>query len=99
MQSQQMTNLLRRYHVDTEPELLDAIAREDAEMFDMPLADARSIADVILDGMLEAEYQRIEGGAYDPSTRADEPPAPVADLEVDYDENTGTEDELTHPSY
>lgn len=61
-ESPQMASLKRRYRVTTKRALLRAIAdeytRETGEKY--TLRDA----DLILDGMLEAEYQRIEGGAY-----------------------------------
>lgn len=65
--SQQMTNLLRRYGVESEDELLHAISVEyEQETGWMP---SREAARAWLDQMLEAEYQRIAGGAYD-STEA-----------------------------
>jgi hypothetical protein len=61
--SEQMANLRARYKVRNEKELIRAIRaeyeRETGERF--TLRDAA----VILDQMLEAEYQRIAGGAYD----------------------------------
>lgn len=58
-----MNNLKQRYGVTTQRDLLRAIrdeyARETGEPY--TLFDA----ELMLDGMLEAEYQRIEGGAYD----------------------------------
>lgn len=65
--SEQMNNLLRRFGVTTEEALLEAIAQDDAENTDLSIEDARLIAPVVLDRMLEAEYQRIEGGAYEMS--------------------------------
>lgn len=61
--SEQLDNLLRGYGVTTERELVLAIQREYAGETgeEVTIADA----EVILDGMLEAEYQRIAGGAYD----------------------------------
>jgi hypothetical protein len=61
--SPQMQNLLRRYDVANERALNKAVreeyARETGERFSV------AVADVLIDQMLEAEYQRIEGGAYD----------------------------------
>lgn len=65
MTSPQMQNLLRRYGVETEEALLEAIAQDQATETESDIEDMRAIADVLLDRMLEAEYQRIEGGAYD----------------------------------
>jgi hypothetical protein len=61
--SPQMVNLLRRYRVKTEKELIRAIRNEWSEETGTRYTEAD--AAVILDQMLEAEYQRIEGGAYD----------------------------------
>ena len=67
-QSQQMLNLLDRYKVKTEPELIRAIADEytleTCDPGDEPVS--LEIAEIYLDRMLESEYQRIAGGAYDP---------------------------------
>ena len=63
--SEQMQNLLKRFGVTTEAELLEAIAQDQATETEEPIEDMRAIAGVLLDRMLEAEYQRIEGGAYD----------------------------------
>jgi hypothetical protein len=62
MTSPQMQNLLDRYGVDTEAELLQAIADDLTEN----CCDPAEHMDGVLDQMLEAEYQRIAGGAYDP---------------------------------
>jgi hypothetical protein len=58
-----MTSLMRRYHVTTERALLRAI-RDDWTTNTGERYTLRD-AELMLDGMLEAEYQRIEGGAYD----------------------------------
>ena len=61
--SEQMERLLKNYNVTTEKQLLREIAkeysRETGEKFTV------RDAELMLDGMLEAEYQRIEGGYYD----------------------------------
>ena len=61
--SEQMERLLKNYKVTTEKQLLREIAkeysRETGEKFTV------RDAELMLDGMLEAEYQRIEGGYYD----------------------------------
>lgn len=67
MTSQQMTNLLTRYGVTTERNLIRAIRDEYATETGVRYTLAE--AAVILDHMLEAEYQRIEGGAYDTPVR------------------------------
>jgi hypothetical protein len=61
-ESQQMANLLKRYHVTTEKELIKAIRDE----FTIETGHKYGLqeASILLDQMLEAEYQRIEGGAY-----------------------------------
>ena len=61
--SQQMENLLKRYNVTTEKELIKKIAKEWTE--ETGVRTPLYIAEIYLDQMLEAEYQRIEGGAYD----------------------------------
>ena len=58
-----MENLLRRYGVENERDLLKAIAKEWTE--ETGVRYTLDDANFLLDGMLEAEYQRIEGGAYD----------------------------------
>ena len=62
--SAQMTALKAQYGVSTQRALVQAIADE----FARETGERRSVrtAEVLLDGMLEAEYQKIEGGAYDP---------------------------------
>jgi hypothetical protein len=62
-----MANLMKRYQVTTERELLRAIVRE----YQAETGSRYSLreASIILDEMLEAEYQRIEGGAYDGNDR------------------------------
>lgn len=69
MASPQMQNLLNRYGVATEPALLQAIADElNEECWDPADGEdpfTAADAGLMLDGMLEAEYQRIAGGAYD----------------------------------
>jgi hypothetical protein len=67
MASQQMINLLHRYSVTTEAALLQAIAEEYTEMCCDPGDEPFRAEDMgaTLDQMLEAEYQRIAGGAYD----------------------------------
>ncbi|MGV0985053.1 MAG: hypothetical protein ACOYB2_10890 [Limnohabitans sp.] len=59
----QMQSLKAQYGVTTKRDLVRAIADE----FALETGERRSVvmAEVMLDGMLEAEYQRIEGGAYD----------------------------------
>lgn len=61
--SQQMRNLKRQYNVKTEEELLRAVQVEWSEETGEYVTPRE--AEVILDHLLEAEYQRIEGGAYD----------------------------------
>jgi hypothetical protein len=61
--SEQLTRLLARYKVDNIMDLLRAIKKEYREETGAHLNYAE--VDVILDQMLEAEYQRIAGGAYD----------------------------------
>jgi hypothetical protein len=58
-----MNNLMTRYGVTTERSLLHAIAQEYTR--ETPERHTIRDAELMLDGMLEAEYQRIEGGAYD----------------------------------
>lgn len=66
--SAQTLAVMARYQVTTERALLRAIAAE----FTRETGERYTIADagLMLDGMLEAEYQRLAGGAYD---RAPEP--------------------------
>jgi hypothetical protein len=59
----QMTNLLSRYGVTTRRNLLAAIAKEYRE--ETGEAFSRAAVEVMLDEMLDAERERIEGGAYD----------------------------------
>jgi hypothetical protein len=60
--SPQMANLLKRYRVRTEKELIRMIRNEYLEETgSCTLLEAEGL----LEQMLEAEYQRIEGGAYD----------------------------------
>lgn len=63
--SEQERRIRIRYGVESRRALLAAIrddfAAETGERY--TLRDA----DLLLDGMLEAEYQRIESGAYDPA--------------------------------
>lgn len=66
--SQQFQNLLDRYGVTTKRDLLRAIAREYTE--ETGERHTQADAELLLDPMLEAEYQRIAGGAYN------EPAAP-----------------------
>jgi hypothetical protein len=64
--SPQMAKLLERYKVTSEKALIKAIRDEyREETGSCTLVEAS----YLLDGMLEAEYQRIEGGAYDPPTK------------------------------
>lgn len=58
--SEQMDRLMRRYSVTTEQELIRAIAEE----YTVETGEFHSLADaeLMLDGMLEAEYQKIAGG-------------------------------------
>jgi hypothetical protein len=60
-----MSSLMAQYGVTTERALTRAIAAE----YTRETGERWTIADaaLLLDGMLEAEYQRIEGGAYDRS--------------------------------
>lgn len=59
--SEQMRSLLARYGVRSENGLVRKIRDEyERETGERPI---RVVAEVILDGMLEAEYQRIEGGS------------------------------------
>jgi hypothetical protein len=64
--SPQESRLLDRYGVTTRRDLIRAIrdeySRETGERY--TLRDA----ELMLDGMMEAEYQRIAGGAYDSTT-------------------------------
>ena len=66
--SPQMVNLMRRYRVTSQAALVRAIrdeyTAETCEPGERPVSLAT--AEVILDRMLEAEYQRIAGGAYTP---------------------------------
>ena len=88
MASQQMTNLLKRYGVTTERALLQAIADEFTEMCcdpgDEPF-EAKYMG-ATLDEMLEAEYQRIAGGAYDRVEPDPEPQPLRAEKEWDADQ-------------
>jgi hypothetical protein len=59
-QSEQLRNLIKRYSVDTEKQLAKAIGKGIATETGAP-RDAK-LDDIFLDQMLEAEYQRIEGG-------------------------------------
>ena len=62
--SEQKRRLLERYGVTTERALVRAIQDEyEQETGERPV---RVVAEIILDEMLEAEFQRIEGGAYVP---------------------------------
>lgn len=61
--SPQMTRLLERYGVTSERDLLRAIRDEYLEETDERLT--LRVCGVLLDQMLEAEYQRIAGGAYE----------------------------------
>jgi hypothetical protein len=69
--SRQMLNLLGRYGAANERQLLRAIAKEYTE----ETGERHTLrdAEALLDGMLEAEYQRIEGGAYDKPEPEPEP--------------------------
>jgi hypothetical protein len=70
MLSQQMINLMARYGVETESELCRAIAADLTEECCDPGDEPFRAKDMgaVLDQMLEAEYQRIAGGAYDVAT-------------------------------
>jgi hypothetical protein len=61
--SPQMAALLARYEVVDEAALLKAIAAEERKETGSRVS--KDVAQVLLDRMLEAEYQRIEGGAYE----------------------------------
>ena len=61
--SEQMRRLLDRYDVMSEQMLLVAIRKEYEQETGEKYSEAEIM--VILDRMLEAEYQRIAGGAYD----------------------------------
>jgi hypothetical protein len=63
MTSPQMANLFKRYGVTTEAELIKAIQDEYERETDF--RPPKAVTQSILDQMLEAEYQRIAGGAYD----------------------------------
>ena len=67
MASPQLQNIFKRYGVTTMKDLRVAVAKEYSEMFldpgEKPFRP--SDMDSTIDQMLEAEYQRIEGGAYD----------------------------------
>jgi hypothetical protein len=73
MTSPQMQNLLDRYGVQTEEDLLERIASEYTEECCEPGEEPFLPEHMggVLDQMLEAEYQRIAGGAYDPPSQAD----------------------------
>jgi hypothetical protein len=62
--SEQLIRLLARYGVRTQRELLRAIRDE----YTVETGERYTLldAELMLDGMLEAEYQRIAGGAYEP---------------------------------
>jgi hypothetical protein len=74
MKSPQMQNLLDRYGVQTEEALLKALAAEYTEECCDPGEEPFLPEDMaaVLDQLLEAEYQRIAGGAYDTSHPTDE---------------------------
>lgn len=61
--SEQMDNLKARYGVTTKQRLIWAIMVE--QRAETGEAVTLRDAELLLDGMLEAEYQRIAGGAYD----------------------------------
>lgn len=61
--SEQMRRLLDRYDVMSEQMLLVAIRKEYEQETGEQYSETEIM--VILDRMLEAEYQRIAGGAYD----------------------------------
>lgn len=81
-QSEQLRNLIKRYNVDTEKQLAKAIGKEIADETGEPY-DA-ILNDVFLDQALEAEYQRIAGGAYDFDTPIPEDvkPEPIKIVDV-----------------
>ncbi len=62
--SEQLIRLMARYGVSTEVALLRAIRDDEADMTGYRMS--LSAAAVVMDRMLEAEYQRGESGAYDP---------------------------------
>lgn len=61
--SSQMVHLKKYFNVSTEAELLKAI-QEDYER-ETGWRPSKDVAEALLDRLLEAEYQRIAGGAYD----------------------------------
>lgn len=61
--SEQMRRLLDRYDVTNEQDLLIAIRKDYEQETGEQYSETEIM--VILDRMLEAEYQRIAGGAYD----------------------------------
>lgn len=67
MASQQLTNLMQRFGVTTRKDLLQAIADDYTDNCCDPGDEPFRAEDMepTLDEMLEAEYQRIEGGACD----------------------------------
>lgn len=54
----QMERALKMYGVQDEDALLEAIAQSEARETDIPLEEARDIAPVLLDRLLESLYQR-----------------------------------------
>lgn len=79
--SEQMDNLLRAYGVQTEAQLVRAIQDEyELETNERP---TKRVAQVILDRMLEAEYQRIEGGGREGPWRSGYGEYPFADEVAD----------------
>ena len=67
MASPQLQNLMKRFGVTTRKDLLQAIADDFTDNCCDPGDEPFRAEDMepALDQMLEAEYQRIEGGAYD----------------------------------
>ena len=67
MASPQLQNIMKRYGVTSMRDLRKAVADEYTEWFLDPSEEPfrPSDMDSTIDEMLESEYQRIEGGAYE----------------------------------
>jgi hypothetical protein len=85
-----MVNLMRRYRVTTRAALVRAIrdnyTAETCEPGERPVSLAT--AEVLLDRLLEAEYQRIAGGVYD---------RPIERLELSYEQMQDPDPERFFP--
>jgi len=81
-QSEQLRNLIKRYSVDTESQLVRAI--QDSYERETEERPSKAAAEALLDDELEVEYQRIEGGAYDFDTPIPEDvkPEPIKIVDV-----------------